>query len=294
MLVMHVLATVALPALLSGQGVVAFGVSIDDRFGRHPGPAPSGGAPQHGVLCGLSASRCYVPSPARAGRSNGWSASPSPSPISRLITMTPDADCGGATAVDGTTSCPEGIDRYAGDLQCDPFYRWLDRWFLLLQIPLGLGLYWFGEAVQAWRWPWLVLGHPLRLVVVYHVTWLVNSATTPGHRNFDCSDCRATAGGLPCSPSVRAGTTTITLIRRVPATVCAVSTDFPHNTCGCSSALVGKPVRCSIRPSIRTNDNPRSAREFNYRSPARGPSRAFLCMAIMPKSVLRPHPLGGS
>jgi len=40
------------------------------------------------------------------------------------------------------------LDRYAGDLQCDPFYRWLDRWFLLLQIPLGLGLYWFGEAAQ--------------------------------------------------------------------------------------------------------------------------------------------------
>merc|ERR1712216_1007629 len=40
------------------------------------------------------------------------------------------------------------LDRYAGDLQCDPFYRWLDRWFLLLQIPLGLGLYWYGEAAQ--------------------------------------------------------------------------------------------------------------------------------------------------
>ena len=40
------------------------------------------------------------------------------------------------------------LDRYAGDLQVDPFYRWLDRWFLLLQIPLGLGLYWIGEAAQ--------------------------------------------------------------------------------------------------------------------------------------------------
>ena len=30
---------------------------------------------------------------------------------------------------------------------------------------------------------------PLRLVVVYHVTWLVNSATHAfGYRNFDCPD----------------------------------------------------------------------------------------------------------
>ena len=83
------------------------------------------------------------------------------------------------------------LDRYAGDLQCDPFYRWLDRWFLLLQIPLGLGLYWFGEAAQVHGGGiglvlWAI---PLRLVVVYHVTWLVNSATHAfGYRNFDCPD----------------------------------------------------------------------------------------------------------
>ena len=83
------------------------------------------------------------------------------------------------------------LDRYAGDLQCDPFYRWLDRWFLLLQIPLGLGLYWYGEAAQVHGGGlglvlWAI---PLRLVVVYHVTWLVNSATHAfGYRNFDSPD----------------------------------------------------------------------------------------------------------
>ena len=61
------------------------------------------------------------------------------------------------------------LDRYAGDLQCDPFYRWLDRWFLLLQIPLGLSLYWIGEAAQIHGGGlglvlWAI---PLRLVVVY-------------------------------------------------------------------------------------------------------------------------------
>ncbi len=82
-------------------------------------------------------------------------------------------------------------DRFVGDLMIDPFYRWLDHWFLLLQIPLGLTLYWYGEIMQVnGGGLGLVLwAIPLRLVAVYHVTWLVNSAThTFGYRNFDCPD----------------------------------------------------------------------------------------------------------
>jgi len=50
MLVMHVLATVALPAaLLELAGRCGLRHSLlDDGAGRHPGPAPSGGAPQPG------------------------------------------------------------------------------------------------------------------------------------------------------------------------------------------------------------------------------------------------------
>ena len=79
----------------------------------------------------------------------------------------------------------------AGDLLADPFCRWLDHWFLLLQIPIFLFLYWYGETTQInGGGVGLVLwGIPLRLVAVYHVTWLVNSAThTFGYRNFDCPD----------------------------------------------------------------------------------------------------------
>ena len=85
----------------------------------------------------------------------------------------------------------EHKERFAGDLLSDPFYFWLDRWFLLPQIPLGLALYWYGEAAQVHGGGlglvlWAI---PLRLVVVYHVTWLVNSATHAfGYRNFDCPD----------------------------------------------------------------------------------------------------------
>ncbi len=83
------------------------------------------------------------------------------------------------------------LQRFSGDMLQDPLYRWLDRWFLLLQLPLGLGLYWYGNAAQVHGGGlglvlWAI---PLRLVLVYHVTWLVNSATHAfGYRNFDCPD----------------------------------------------------------------------------------------------------------
>ncbi len=80
---------------------------------------------------------------------------------------------------------------FVGDLLKDPFFRWLDNWFLLLQIPIGLGLYWYGElaGVDGGGLGLVLWAIPLRLVVVYHVTWLVNSAThTFGYRNFDSPD----------------------------------------------------------------------------------------------------------
>jgi stearoyl-CoA desaturase (delta-9 desaturase) len=81
--------------------------------------------------------------------------------------------------------------RYAGDLLRDRFYVWLDRWFLVLQIPLGLALYWYGEAagVHGGGVGLVLRAIPLRLAVVYHVTWLVNSATHAfGYRNFNSPD----------------------------------------------------------------------------------------------------------
>jgi stearoyl-CoA desaturase (delta-9 desaturase) len=83
------------------------------------------------------------------------------------------------------------VERLTGDLQRDPFYRWLDRWFLLLQLPLGAALYWVGEGagVHGGGLGLVLWAIPLRLVLVYHVTWLVNSATHAwGYRNFDSPD----------------------------------------------------------------------------------------------------------
>ena len=71
------------------------------------------------------------------------------------------------------------VPRLTGDLASDPYYRWLNNYFLLLQLPLAALLFWIGSVTGAGGWALVLWGIPLRLVVVYHCTWLVNSATHP-------------------------------------------------------------------------------------------------------------------
>lgn len=80
----------------------------------------------------------------------------------------------------GDRSC---YQKSAPDLQRVPYYRWLDRYFLLLQIPLGLILYGLGG------WSFAIYGIFLRSVLLWHSTWLINSATHLwGYRNFSVKD----------------------------------------------------------------------------------------------------------
>lgn len=73
--------------------------------------------------------------------------------------------------------------QFAPDLAKDPFYRWLNRYFLLLQIPLGLVLYLLGG------WSFVICGMFLRAVLLWHSTWLINSAThLIGYRTFHSKD----------------------------------------------------------------------------------------------------------
>lgn len=73
---------------------------------------------------------------------------------------------------------------FAPDLARDPFYRWLDRYFLLLQIPFGIGLYYWGG------WSFVLFGLVLRSVMLWHSTWLINSVTHlwGGYRSFESPD----------------------------------------------------------------------------------------------------------
>ena len=77
----------------------------------------------------------------------------------------------------------DSVPQFSGDLARDPFYRWLNSNFLLLQLPLAALLFLIGG------WGAVLWGVPLRLVAVYHATWLVNSATHRwGYRPFPTSD----------------------------------------------------------------------------------------------------------
>lgn len=77
----------------------------------------------------------------------------------------------------------ELYQRYASDLVKQPFYRWLNRYFLLLQIPLGLLLFSLGG------WSFLLWGIFVRAVLLWHSTWFINSVTHMwGYRTFETSD----------------------------------------------------------------------------------------------------------
>ncbi|XP_075667498.1 palmitoyl-monogalactosyldiacylglycerol delta-7 desaturase, chloroplastic-like [Castanea sativa] len=70
-----------------------------------------------------------------------------------------------------TTSMNErcGGPNNVGDLKKQPFYRFLDKTYVIHPIALGALLYGLGG------FPCLVWGMGVRVVWVYHITWLINS-----------------------------------------------------------------------------------------------------------------------
>jgi fatty-acid desaturase len=77
----------------------------------------------------------------------------------------------------------DSYKKFAPDLEKDGFYRWLDRYFLLLQLPLGVVLYFLGG------WSFVFYGLVMRAVFLWHSTWLINSAShITGYRTFDSED----------------------------------------------------------------------------------------------------------
>jgi sn-1 stearoyl-lipid 9-desaturase len=75
------------------------------------------------------------------------------------------------------------IPRFTKDIVNDKFYQFLNSYFFPLQVVLGVVLYLIGS------WPFVFWGVFARLVIVYHCTWLVNSATHKfGYRNFETTD----------------------------------------------------------------------------------------------------------
>lgn len=83
----------------------------------------------------------------------------------------------------GQTFDSEAHEQFAPQLARNSYYRWLNRYYALLQLPLGLLLYAFGG------WSYVLYGIVVRVVVLWHSTWLINSATHLwGYRTFDIKD----------------------------------------------------------------------------------------------------------
>lgn len=75
------------------------------------------------------------------------------------------------------------VARLTKDINQDPFYQFLDKYFLAIQITLAVVFYLIGG------WPFVVWGVFVRLVLVYHCTWFVNSATHKfGYRTHESGD----------------------------------------------------------------------------------------------------------
>ena len=81
--------------------------------------------------------------------------------------------------------CPADADipRYTKDIYDDPFYQFCQKYFIPLQVALGLLLFAIGG------WSWVFWGVFMRLVAVFHCTWLVNSATHKfGYVSYESGD----------------------------------------------------------------------------------------------------------
>ena len=83
----------------------------------------------------------------------------------------------------GETFDKEAHRRLAPRIARDPYYCWLSRYYPWLQLPLGLLLYALGG------WSFVLYGTAVRIVVLWHSTWFVNSATHfQGYQPFDIPD----------------------------------------------------------------------------------------------------------
>ncbi len=75
------------------------------------------------------------------------------------------------------------MQRYSPDLMKDPFLRVLDKYYYLTTIALAIGLFAVGGPSM------VIWGVALRIVLSWHFTWMVNSATHLwGTRRFATRD----------------------------------------------------------------------------------------------------------
>ncbi len=83
----------------------------------------------------------------------------------------------------------ELLSRWAPDMWKDPVQRFFDKVFPVFPIMLGVALYVIGEWTMGLGLSMLLWGLCMRMVLCYHSTWFVNSATHIwGYRNYETTD----------------------------------------------------------------------------------------------------------
>jgi len=81
------------------------------------------------------------------------------------------------------------LKRWAPDMYKDPVQRFFHNFFPVFPILFGAALYFGGEYFFGLGWSCLLMGLCLRMVLGYHSTWFVNSATHIwGYRNYETTD----------------------------------------------------------------------------------------------------------
>ena len=85
----------------------------------------------------------------------------------------------------------EHVEKWAPDMLKDRGLMFLHKTFMLWHFVVGFAMfgagYWLGGAAMAWSF--VVWGVFLRMVFVFHSTWLVNSASHMwGYRNYETTD----------------------------------------------------------------------------------------------------------
>ncbi len=81
------------------------------------------------------------------------------------------------------------LKRWAPDMYKDPVQRFFHNFFPVFPILFGAVLYFGGEHFFGLGWSCLLMGLCLRMVLGYHSTWFVNSATHVwGYRNYETTD----------------------------------------------------------------------------------------------------------
>ena len=75
------------------------------------------------------------------------------------------------------------LEKYTQDVSADPFYQFCHKYYIFLQVALGVVLYLIGG------WPFVVWGTFVRLFLGFHCTCFVNSACHQwGYRTYETGD----------------------------------------------------------------------------------------------------------